>query len=145
MRHIFDMTNLYLHHRNSPSDDWTAVPSLVTVFPNSPVGTLPLSSVVIESGPQAVSPCGCSGDSTDDSYLILRVECAPIPLASETTVLSFLIEYKTATYFEAKMTRYGQGGYITATLSHITAEEKNGMLHLSFRLAAALADALTNT
>ena len=138
------MTNLYLHHRHTTGDAWTVVPSLTTVFPNSPSGTLPITSIEIESGPQLETPFGCPG-STDDSYLILKVTCAPIPLSYETSILTFLMNYKSATYFEAKMAQYGQGGYVTAGLTHIKSKERYGMMHLSFRLAATISDALTNT
>jgi len=139
------MTTLYLRYRNSPTDPWTTVPSVASAFPSLASGVLPAESVKLETAPQSVTPCGCPGTSTDDSYLILRATCAPIPIALETTLLTFLMQYKSATYHEAKFIRYGQGGYVTATLSLIEATERNGMLTLSFRLAAALADALTNT
>jgi hypothetical protein len=138
------MINLYLHHRHTTGDAWTVVPSLTSVFTNSPAGTLPVSAIEIESGPQLETPCGCPG-STDDTYLILRVACAPIPLSYEASILTFLMNYKSATYYEAKLSRYGQGGFVTAGLTHIEAKERDGMMHLSFRLAALISDALTNT
>ena len=139
------MTSIYLRYRNSPTDSWSSVPSVASAFPSSAAGAIPTSSIKLVTAPQAVTPCGCSGGSTDDSYLILRARCAPIPIALETALMTFLMQYKTATYHEAKFARYGQGGYVTATLSLIEANEQSGMLELSFRLAAAIGDALTNT
>ncbi|MDP4198307.1 MAG: hypothetical protein Q8922_04685 [Bacteroidota bacterium] len=139
------MIPLYLRYRNSASDPWSTVPSLTGAFPGLAAGSMPISSTTLETAPQAVTPCGCPGASTEDSYLILRANCAPIPLASEASLLTFLMLYKTATYHEAKFTRYGQGGYVSASVSLIEAHEQNGMLQLCFRLAAAISDALTNT
>ncbi len=139
------MSTIYLRYRNSPTDSWSCVPSVASAFPSFAAGAIPTSSIKLETAPQAVTPCGCPAGSSDDSYLILRACCAPIPLSLESTLMIFLMRYKTATYHEAKFARYGQGGYVAATLSLIEAKEQDGMLHLSFRLAAAIADALTNT
>jgi hypothetical protein len=146
------MTNLFLHYRASTSDPWTAVPDLTSAFPTLPVGALPMQSITISSEPESVTPLCCAnawlpvpGGSADDSYLILHAACPPIPLALEASIVTFLINYKSAAYREAKYDRYGQGGYITAALSLIEAKERNGSLHLSFRLAAAMADALINS
>ncbi len=147
------MTNLYLQYRASTSDPWTAVPDLTSAFPTLPVGALPMQSITITSEPQAVTPL-CSdgltwlpfpGGPADDTYLILRAATPPIPLALEASILTFLINYKSAVYREVKYDRYGQGGYITAALSLLEAKERHGSLLLSFRLAAAMSDALTNT
>ncbi len=146
------MTNLYLQYRTSPSDPWTSVPDLTAAFPSVPVGALPIQSVKITSEPESVTP-GVSefqewlpfpGDSGADTYLILRASCPPIPLALEASIITFLINYKSAEYQQVKYATYGQGGFITASLSLIEAKERHGSLHLSFRLAAAMADALTN-
>jgi len=146
------MTNLFLHYRASTSDPWTAVPDLTSAFPTLPVGALPMQSITISSEPESVTPLCCSdawlpvpGGSADDAFLILRATSPPIPLALEASIVTFLINYKSAAYREVKYDRYGQGGYITAALSLIEAKERNGSLHLSFRLAAAMADALINT
>jgi hypothetical protein len=143
------MTNLYLQYRASTSDPWTGVPDLTSVFPGLAVGALPAQSITIASGPQTATKCGCPGDSADDSYLILNASCPPMPLSLEESIITFLINYKTAAYHEAKYSPvtgagFGQGGYITALMSLIEAKERNGTLHLSFRLAAAMSDALTN-
>jgi hypothetical protein len=146
------MTNLYLQYRASPDDAWTTVPDLTSAFPSVPVGALPVQSVKITSEPESVTP-GVSefqewlqvpDDSGADTYLILRATCPPIPLTLEASIITFLINYKNAAYYEAKYANYGQGGFITASLSLIEAKERHGSLHLSFRLAAAMADALTN-
>jgi hypothetical protein len=146
------MTNLYLQYRASTSDPWTSVPDLTTAFPTLPVSALPIQSVKITSEPETVTP-GVSEfqswlpvpDSTADDHLILRAVCPPIPLALEPSIMTFLINYRSAAYHQAKYATYGQGGFITASLSLIEAKERHGSLHLSFRLAAAMADALTNT
>jgi hypothetical protein len=147
------MTNLYLQYRASTSDPWISVPDLTAAFPSLPVGALPVRSVKIASEPESITP-GVSefqewlplpGDSGADTHLTLRAMCPPIPLALEASIMTFLINYKNAEYYEAKYTTYGQGGFITASLSLIEAKERHGSLHLSFRLAAAMADALTNT
>jgi hypothetical protein len=147
------MTNLSLQYRASTSDPWTAVPDLTSAFPSLPLGTLPVQSVKIASEPESVTP-GVSefqewlpapGDSGEDDHLILHASCPPIPLALEASIITFLINYKSADYYEAKYANYGQGGFITASISLIEAKERHGSLHLSFRLAAAMADALTNT
>lgn len=145
------MTNLNLHYRALSTDPWTSVPDLTSAFPTLPVGALPMQSISITSEPQAVTPLCCagawlptpSGTGADDN-LILRAACPPIPLALEASIITFLINYKTAAYREAKYDRFGLGGYITAALSLIEAKERHGSLLLSFRLAAAMADALTN-
>lgn len=136
------MTTLYLHYRNSGGDPWTAVPSLAAAFPTLVSGALPLASIAIETAPEAVTPCGCPGASTTETHLALRAECSPIPLALFTSVITFLNRYKTATYHEAKSAQYGQGVYMTAAISLLEAKESNGMVHLSFRLAAAIADSI---
>ncbi len=146
------MTNLYLQYRASPSDAWITVPDLTAAFPSVPVGALPIQSVTLSSEPESVTP-GVSEfqewvpvpGSTEDDHLILHASCPPIPLALEASIMTFLINYKSAAYYEAKYVHYGQGGFITASLSLIEAKERHGSLHLSFRLAAAMADALTNT
>ena len=143
------MTNLYLHYRATTSDPWTGVPSLTSAFPNLPSGALPAGAITIASEPQTVTPQCCDDgwlpfDSADDSYLILRVKLAPMPLTLATTVITFLMNYRLAALREAKYVRYGQGGYITAKISLLEVKEKNGLAHISFRLAAAMSDALVN-
>ncbi len=150
------MTQLYLRYRAAPTDPWTGVPDLTSAFLGLPVGALPLASAIIASEPQIVTP-GESGEqlwlpfeSADDAYLALHATCSPLPLALEKTVMTFLINYKLAGYHEMKYAPatgagFGQGGYITAALSLLEAKEQHGTLHLRFRLASALADALTNT
>jgi hypothetical protein len=147
------MTNLSLQYRASTSDPWTSVPDLTSAFPTLPVGALPIQSVTISSEPESVTPgltesqgwLPVPDDSGDDDHLILHPSSPPIPLALEASIMTFLINYKTANYYEAKYANFGQGGFITASLSLIEAKERHGSLHLSFRLAAAMADALTNT
>ncbi|GEM_PF-2059600 len=146
------MTYLYLHYRASTGAPWTNVPDLTSAFPAVPLGALPVQQVTIASEPASITPLCCAnawlpvpGGSADDAGLILRVQCAPIPLPLEASVVTFLINYKLAALHEAKFVRYGQGGFVDATLSLIEAKERHGMLLLSFRLAATLADALVNT
>ncbi len=146
------MTQLYLQYRASTSDPWTQVPDLTSAFPALTVGALPVQSITIASEPQTVTPLCCDGawlpvpgGSGADDHLILHVSCPPIPLPLEAGIMTFLINCKSAAYYEAKYDRFGQGGYITASISLIEAKERHGMLHLSFRLASAMADALVNT
>ncbi|MHB8392487.1 MAG: hypothetical protein ACYDBH_23380 [Acidobacteriaceae bacterium] len=146
------MTTLSLRYGPATTGPWTSVPDLTSAFPTVPVGALPVQSVTITSEPQEVTPfgCGCDGwlpvpgGSGDDAYLILRVTCPPIPLSLEAGLITFFINYKAASSHEAKYDRYGQGGYVSAPISLIEAKERHGMLHLTFRLAAAMADALAN-
>ncbi len=147
------MTSLSLQYRASTSDPWTSVPDLTSAFPSVPVGSLPAQSIAFSSEPEAIIPGACPvqswqpvpGGSAEDSYLILRAACPPIPLALEASILTFLNNYKSAAYQEAQYDRYGLGGFIAASLSMIEAKERHGSLLLSFRLAAAMADALTNS
>lgn len=147
------MTTLNLQYRNSLSDPWTSIPDLTSVFPSITSGTLPVQTVSQASEPQAVIPgysateswLPAPGGTGADDHLILHVSCPPIPLSFESAIISFLINYKSATYFQIKYPRFGLGGWIAASLSMIEAKERHGMLRLSFRLAASLADALTNT
>jgi hypothetical protein len=146
------MTSLYLHYRASTSDPWTAVPDLTSAFPSLPAGALPIQAISITSEPQSVTPGVNEAQgwlavpgSTDDDHLILHASCPPIPIALEASIIGFLINFRTANYHEAKYATFGLGGYITASISLIKAEERHGSLHLKFRLAAAMADALTNT
>ena len=145
------MTPLYLQYRASTGDPWTQVPDLTSAFPALTAGTLPVQSITIASEPQAVTPLSYDdawlplpGGTGADDHLILHVSCPPIPLSLEASILTFLINYKSAAYQQIKYDRFGQGGYITATLSLIEAKERHGMLHLSFRLASAMADGLMN-
>ena len=143
------MTNLYLHYRTTTSDPWTAAPTLTSAFPSLTSGALPASSITIASEPQVVTPQCCEDGwlpdtSADDGYLALRVSLAPIPLALEATVITFLMNFRQAALHEAKYDRYGQGGYVSAKLSLIKSNEKNGMAYISFRLVAVIPDALTN-
>jgi hypothetical protein len=147
------MTNLYLQYRALDTDPWTSAPDLTSAFPSVPVGALPIQSITLASEPESVTP-GYSSDQSwlpvpggtgADDHLILHAACPPIPLGLEASIVTFLINYKSAAYQQAKYTNYGQGGFITASLSMIEAKERHGSLHLSFRLAAAMADALTNT
>ena len=138
------MTTLTLRYRALVTDPWTLAPALGTAFPSVATGALPLVTARIASGPATETPCGCPGDSTDDSHLILRLTTAPLPLTLEASILTFLIHYKNAAFHEAKMERFGQGGFVSASLSQIDSRERHGVMHLSLRLAAAMNDTLTN-
>ncbi len=143
------MTNLFLRYRMTDTDPWTTFPDITSAFPGQPTGSLPVSSTTIASEPLTVEP-GAGGQlylefpTTDDDHLALRVTCPPIPLALATTILTFLMQYRLAPSHEAKHERFGQGGFISASLSLIKAQERNGMLHLEFRLVATMNDALIN-
>jgi hypothetical protein len=150
------MTTLFLRHKTNPGDPWTAVPSLTSAFPSLASGALPVQSVTLAIEPEVVTPQCCTNDrscadgwlpfaSADDSYWVLRVKLAPMPLSLALTVITYLLQYRSDAFYETKYPRYGQGGYVTAKISLIVVREKNGLAHISFRLAATIADSLVNT
>jgi hypothetical protein len=133
------MTYLYLRYRASLSDPWTT-PSTVAPFPVAPAGALPVHSVRIETGPQVPTGC-CSTMPIVDDHLILKAQIAPLPLTTFTTLMKFLLLFKTAAYREAKMVRFGNGNFMPSDLSLVTGTEDNGTTSISLRLAASFADA----
>jgi hypothetical protein len=144
------MTTLFLRHKTNPGDPWTTVPSLTSAFPSLASGALPVQSVTLASEPEVVTPQCCEDGwlpfaSADDNCWVLRVKLAPMPLSLALTVITYLLQYRSDAFYEAKYPRYGQGGYVTAKISLIVVREKNGLAHISFRLAATIADSLVNT
>jgi hypothetical protein len=134
------MQSIYLRYKNSLSDPWTVVPSLTSIFPSQPAGSLPLAGARTETAPETVTPCGCPGGSAIDDHYILRAETAPIPQSAINNILTFLLRYKMAAYHEVQY--YASGGFTSAGLSLLVSKNENGMSAVSFRLAAAIADVI---
>ena len=82
---------LYLRYKNSISDPWTVVPTLTSVFPTQPSGSLPLAQLRLQSAPETETPCGCPGGSAIDDHYILKVEVAPMPQSAVNNLLLFLL------------------------------------------------------
>ncbi|MDP4229796.1 MAG: hypothetical protein Q8916_05255 [Bacteroidota bacterium] len=129
---------LLLRYRNSTSDPWIEVPSLTSIFPLQPAGSLPLAAVSLQTAPEEETPCGCPGGSTTDDHYILRTSVNPMPQTATNTLLMYLLAFKQATYREAKYSRYGTGDYMTVGLSLLKCKDENGMSAISFRLAAPI-------
>ena len=133
---------IYLRYKNSPSDPWTVIPDVTSVFPGQPAGSLPFAYTKMETAPEVVSPCGCSGEATDDDHYILKAEIKPMTQSAAPDILMYLLNYKSAGYHEVKYARYADGDFLTAKLSLIECKEVNGMSSISFRLAAPIADVI---
>ncbi|MEI8135263.1 MAG: hypothetical protein WCH46_09370, partial [bacterium] len=124
-------------------DPWTVVPSLTSIFPTLPLGSLPVAEARTQTAPEVETPCGCpSGDSFDDDHYILRILTSPIPEGSTNSILQFLLRYKVAAYHEVKYSGFSSGDYTNATLSILVSKNHDGMSELSFRLAASIADVI---
>jgi hypothetical protein len=133
---------IYLRYKNSPSDPWTEVPSLTSVFPSQPSGSMPVATARLETAPEVVSPCGCGEDSSVDDHYILKISSAPIPQSAANDILLFLLRYKVAPYHEVKYSGYADGFYLGATLSLLVSKNENGMSEISFRMAAPIVDVI---
>jgi hypothetical protein len=131
---------IYLHYKNSISDPWTDVPSLTSVFPTQPSGSLPLAGVRLQSAPETETPCGCPGGSATDDHYILKAEIAPMPQSATNNILLFLLRFKQASYHEAQHPQFASGGFTSVELSLLDCKNEKGMSTLSFRLAVAIAD-----
>jgi len=137
------MQSIYLHYKNSPSDPWTVVPSLTSIFPSQPAGSLPVAGARTETDSEITTPCSCPvGDTYTDDHYILRAETAPIPQSAVNAILLFLLRYKMAAYHEVQYAGYASGGFTSAGLSLVVSKNENGMSSVSFRLAAAIADVI---
>jgi hypothetical protein len=133
---------IYLHYKNSLSDPWTVIPSVTSVFPSQPIGSLPLADVRLQSAPETETPCGCPGGSATDDHYILKAEIAPMPQTAVNNILTFLLRYKMAAYHEVQYSGYASGSFTSAELSLLVSKNENGMSAVSFRLAAAIADVI---
>jgi len=131
---------LYLRYKNLPTDPWTVVPSLSSVFPSQPIGSLPIKDVRMMSAPETETSCGCAGDSTTDDHYILRAEINPMPQTATSPILLFLLRFKEATYREVQYLYYASGSFTTVELSLLDCKANNSMSEISFRLAAPIAD-----
>ena len=135
--------SIYLRYKNSSGDPWTVVPSLTTIFPTQPSGSLPVASARTETAPEVVSPYGCpGGDSFADDHYILRTGIAPIPQSAANAIITFLLRYKSSAFHEMKYAGFGSGDFTSAALSLLEAKNENGMSGISFRLAAAIGDVI---
>lgn len=133
---------IYLRYKNSPGDPWTVIPDVTSIFPAQPTGSLPLAHTKMETAAEVVSPCGCSGDATDDDHYILKAEIKPMAQSAAPEILMYLLNFKSSNYHEVKYARYADGDFLSAKLSLIKCEEQNGMSTLSFRLAAPIVDVI---
>ena len=134
--------NIYLRYRNSPSDPWTDVPDMTSVFPTQPAGSLPVVKVQLQSAPETETPCGCPGDSATDDHYILKAEIAPMPQNAVNDLLLFLLRFKEASYHEVKYAQFVSGDFTTVGLSLLDCRNEGGMSSISFRLAAPIADVI---
>ena len=133
---------LYLRYKNSISDSWTVVPSLTSVFPTQPTGSVPLAGIRMQSAPETETPCGCPGGSASDDHYILKVEILPMPQNAVNAFLLFLLRFKQASYHEAQHPQFVSGGFTSVGLSLLDCENENGMSEISFRLAVPIADVI---
>jgi hypothetical protein len=133
---------LYLRYKNSPTDPWTVVPSLTSIFPSQPAGSLPIKDVRMMSAPETETPCGCAGDSTTDDHYILHAEINPMPQTAISPIMLFLLRFKEATYREAQYLYYASGNFTTVELSLLDCKNNNAMSEISFRLAAPIVDVI---
>lgn len=136
------MAPLYLRYKNNAGDPWTDVPSLTAALPGQATGSLPLADFKLQTAPQLETPCGCPDGSATDDHYIMRPHIAGLPESSSLSILTFLLNYKLASFHEAKYLLYGQGSFMTADLTLLEAREQNGLVHIKFRLAVPLASAL---
>src|SRR5947209_7500348 len=134
------MNITYLRYRNSPSDSWITIPSLTSILPSQPSGSLPVTGSRTETSPQYVSPCVCNDDWSSEDHYALRISVQPIPQSAANGILLFLLRYKAAAYHEVKYSGYVAGDFLSAELSHVVAKNENGMSEISFRVAAAIAE-----
>jgi hypothetical protein len=136
------MSPLYLRYKNNAGDPWTDVPSLSSVVPGQAAGSLPLANFKLQTAPQLETACGCPDGSATDDHYIMRPLIAGLPESSAPSVLTFLLNYKLASFHEAKYILYGQGNFMTADLTLLEAREQNGLVNIKFRLAVPIASAV---
>lgn len=137
------MAPIYLRYKNNIGDPWTDAPPLAAVIPGQAVGSLPLADYKLETAPQIETPCGCPDGSATDDYYIMRPVIAGLPESSALSILTFLLNFKQATFREAKYALYGQGSFMTPDLTLLDARERNGLVHIKFRLAVPIASAVS--
>lgn len=137
------MSPLYLRYRNAPTDPWTVPPSLTTSFPGLPAGSLPLEHMKLSTGPQTLTPCGCSSSDpyTEDHYA-MQAGIAALPQSAMAAVATFLLQYKQAGYHEAMHSMFGNGVFVTADLGQLSIKNENGRSTIGFRVAAQIVDVL---
>ncbi len=133
---------LYLRYKNSPSDPWIVLPTVTSVFPTQPSGSLPIAELRLQSAPETETPCGCPGGSATDDHYILKAEVAPMPQSAVNNLLLFLLRFKQAAYHETQHPQFASGGFTSVGLSLLDCENKNGMSGISFRLAVPIADVI---
>src|SRR5687768_8788838 len=129
------MSPLYLRYKHNAGDPWTDVPSLSASVPGQAAGSLPLADFKLQTAPELETPCGCPDGSATDDHYIMRPLIAGLPESAAPSVLTFLLNYKLASFHEAKYSLYGQGSFMTAPLTLLDVREQNGLVHIKFRLA----------
>ena len=133
---------LYLRYRNTLSDPWTEVPSLTSVYPGQPLGSVPTETLRLYSTTEFETLCGCPETMTTEDRYGLRATLKPLPQASMPGLAKFLLRYKQANYHEALHPLYGDGVYVRAPLSLLVITQENGLSMIEFRLAAMIADVI---
>jgi hypothetical protein len=136
------MAPLYLRYKNNAGDPWTDAPPLASSVPGQAAGSLPLADFKLQTAPQTETPCGCPDGSATDDHYIMRPLIAGLPETPAKSILTFLLNYKLAAFHEAKYSLYGQGNFMPAELTLLEAREQNGLVHIKFRLAVPIANAL---
>ena len=134
--------NIYLRYKNSPSDPWTVIPSVTSVFPTQPAGSLPIAEARMQSAPETETPCGCPGGSATDDHYTLKAEIVAMPQSAVSSILLFLLRFKQASYHEVQYSQFAGGGFTSVGLSLLDCKNENGMSTIAFRLAAPIADVI---
>jgi|ERR1043165_4464864 hypothetical protein len=118
---------LYLRYRNSESDDWTE-------------NSFTIRSLRLQSSAEDVTPCGCAAESPNETHYAMLTSLPPMPQTGINDLLLFLLNYKKASYREAKHSLYVEGEYVSAALSLLDVKMVRTLAEISFRLAAPLSD-----
>jgi hypothetical protein len=137
------MTPLYLRYRNATTDPWNVPPSLSSSVPGIASGAVPLDSMTLRSGPELLTPCGCS--STDpylEDHYALHAGLTALPQSVMPSIATYLLQYKEAAYHEAMHSLYADGGFVSAELSQLTIKNEGGRSAIEFRLAATIEDVI---
>ncbi len=132
------MNTIYLRYKNAPLDTWTTPPNLSSAFPGLPSDALPLEGLTFVTEPALTSTCNCSAAGAADDHYIMHVTLMPIPQAVSVAVMNYLLAYKTATFREAKQSRYLTGLFTQADLTFLVCKEKDGMTEIGFRIGVGL-------
>lgn len=135
------MSPLYLRYRNSPTDPWSLPPTLSSVIPGLPGGTLPLESFTLATGPQLPTPYGyTSADPYIEDYYGMEASLLSIPQSLMRSVATYILQFKEAAYSEAMHSLFASGAFVTAGLSELSIENIGGRSAIRFRIASAIVD-----